>query len=105
MSQPAAPLGDPSRTVPVRVRDLDVGGEELAVIAGPCSVEGRAMLVDTARAVRRAGATLLRGGAYKPRTSPHTFQGMGDDALALLAEARAATGLPVVSEVVDPRQV
>ncbi len=95
----------PSATAPVRVRDLTVGGHELAVIAGPCSVEGRAMLVETARAVRRAGATLLRGGAYKPRTSPHTFQGMGDDALALLAEARAATGLPVVTEVVDPRQV
>src|SRR5690349_16946702 len=106
MSQPSTAPAEPprSQTAPVRVRDLVVGGAELAVIAGPCSVEGRAMLVDTARAVRRAGATLLRGGAYKPRTSPHTFQGMGDDALALLAEARAATGLPVVTEIVDPRQ-
>jgi 3-deoxy-7-phosphoheptulonate synthase len=96
----------PPATAPVRVGGaVTVGGAEVVVIAGPCSVEGRAMLGDTARAVRRLGAAMLRGGAYKPRTSPHTFQGMGDDALELLAEARAATGLPVVSEVVDPRQV
>ncbi len=94
------------RTTPLRVTDsLALGGAELVVIAGPCSVEGGAMLVDTARAVRRSGATMLRGGAYKPRTSPHTFQGLGDDALEHLAAARAATGLPVVTEVVDPRQV
>jgi 3-deoxy-7-phosphoheptulonate synthase len=84
---------------------VTVGGTELVVVAGPCAVEGRAMLVDTARAVRGAGARMLRGGAYKPRTSPHTFQGLGDAALELLAAARAATGLPVVTEVVDPRQV
>src|SRR5687768_4805050 len=96
----------PSPSPAVRVGNaVTVGESEVVVIAGPCSVEGRAMLGDTARAVRRLGATMLRGGAYKPRTSPHTFQGMGDDALELLAEVRAATGLPVVSEVVDPRQV
>ncbi len=95
-----------ARTVPLRVTDaLTIGGGELVVIAGPCSVEGGPMLVETARAVRRAGATMLRGGAYKPRTSPHTFQGLGDAALEHLRAARAATGLPVVTEVVDPRQV
>lgn len=82
-----------------------VGGVSLAVIAGPCSVEGREMLIETARAVRSAGAQALRGGAYKPRTSPYAFQGMGAPALELLAEARAETGLPIVTEVMDPRQV
>jgi 3-deoxy-7-phosphoheptulonate synthase len=82
-----------------------VGGTALTIIAGPCSVEGRAMLNDTASAVRRMGAHALRGGAYKPRTSPHSFQGMGDAALDLLAEARAESGLPIVSEVMDPRHV
>ncbi|GJG89283.1 hypothetical protein tb265_44640 [Gemmatimonadetes bacterium T265] len=106
---PVAPLPSLAaavRTAPLRITDaLTIGGAELVVIAGPCSVEGGPMLVETARAVRRAGATMLRGGAYKPRTSPHTFQGLGDAALEHLAAARAATGLPVVTEVVDPRQV
>ncbi|HEY0969874.1 MAG TPA: 3-deoxy-7-phosphoheptulonate synthase [Gemmatimonadales bacterium] len=93
-------------TRPVQVTDaVTIGGGELVVMAGPCSVEGAAMLHETARAVGLAGALVLRGGAYKPRTSPHSFQGLGDDALAMLAEVRAATGMPVVSEVVDPRQV
>ncbi|MDQ3556651.1 MAG: 3-deoxy-7-phosphoheptulonate synthase, partial [Gemmatimonadota bacterium] len=82
-----------------------IGGRELAIIAGPCSVEGREMLHETARAVRSAGAGLLRGGAFKPRTSPYAFQGMGEAALRLLAEVRAETGLPVVTEVMDTRQV
>jgi 3-deoxy-7-phosphoheptulonate synthase len=82
-----------------------IGGEALAVIAGPCSVEGRDMLRTTARAVAASGATLLRGGAFKPRSSPYAFQGMGEAALRLLAEARAETGLPVVTEVMDTRQV
>ncbi len=99
-------LTSAARTRPVRVTDaVRVGGGELVVIAGPCAVEGRAMLLDAARAVRASGAAMLRGGAYKPRTSPHTFQGLGDAALEHLAAARAATGLPVVTEVVDPRQV
>ncbi len=82
-----------------------IGGDTIAVIAGPCSVEGRDMLLATARAVRVAGAVALRGGAYKPRTSPYAFQGMGTPALEILAEARSATGLPIVTEVMDPRQV
>jgi 3-deoxy-7-phosphoheptulonate synthase len=82
-----------------------VGGRELAVIAGPCSVEGAAMLRETALAVRAAGAGMLRGGAFKPRTSPWAFCGLGKAALELLAEVRRETGLPVVTEVMDTRQV
>lgn len=82
-----------------------VGARELLVIAGPCSVEGRDMLHDTARAVKASGARALRGGAFKPRSSPYAFQGMGREALELLAEVRQETGLPVVTEVLDPRQV
>jgi 3-deoxy-7-phosphoheptulonate synthase len=82
-----------------------VGGRAIAVIAGPCSVEGRDMLLETARGVRDAGAVMLRGGAFKPRTSPYSFQGLGEVALEMLAEARAVTGLPVVTEVLDPRQI
>jgi 3-deoxy-7-phosphoheptulonate synthase len=92
----------------VRVGDraaASFGGRRLAVIAGPCSVEGREMLRQTARAVRDAGAGLLRGGAFKPRTSPYAFQGLGESALRMLAEVRAETGLPVVTEVMDTRQV
>ena len=96
----------PDRTTVVRTgAQGTVGGRELAVIAGPCSVEGREMLFETARMVRAAGATMLRGGAYKPRTSPYAFQGMGEAALELLAATRAETGLPVVTEVMDTRQV
>jgi 3-deoxy-7-phosphoheptulonate synthase len=96
----------PSTTNPIAVGSgVVVGGTALTIIAGPCSVEGRGMINDTACAVRRMGAHALRGGAYKPRTSPHSFQGMGDAALDLLAEARAESGLPVVSEVMDPRHV
>jgi 3-deoxy-7-phosphoheptulonate synthase len=82
-----------------------VGGSELAVIAGPCSVEGREMLGETARAVQTAGAGMLRGGAFKPRTSPYAFQGLGERALDFLREIRAETGLPIVTEVMDTRQV
>ena len=82
-----------------------VGGRELAVIAGPCSVENPEMLLTTAHAVKRAGAVMLRGGAYKPRTSPYAFQGLGTAALEMLQATRAETGLPVVSEVLDTRQV
>ncbi|HET9947289.1 MAG TPA: 3-deoxy-7-phosphoheptulonate synthase [Longimicrobiales bacterium] len=89
----------------IPVGDAEVGGPELVVIAGPCSVEGRSMLVETARAVRQAGARALRGGAFKPRTSPYSFRGLGEEGLRMLAEARAATDLPVVTEVMDTRQV
>ncbi|MEP6832514.1 MAG: 3-deoxy-7-phosphoheptulonate synthase [Gemmatimonas sp.] len=82
-----------------------VGGNEIVVIAGPCSVEGRAMLHDTASAVQQSGARLLRGGAFKPRSSPYAFQGMGEAGLQLLADVRAASGMPVVTEVMDTRQV
>jgi len=81
------------------------GGTAITVAAGPCSVEGRDMLERTAKAVLAAGGTVLRGGAFKPRTSPYAFQGLGREALALLAEVRASTGLPVVTEVMDTRHV
>ncbi len=87
------------------VGDVPVGSSQVCVIAGPCSVESRSQLLETAHAVKEAGATMLRGGAYKPRTSPYSFQGMGEEGLRLLAEARQATGLPVVSEVMSPRKV
>jgi 3-deoxy-7-phosphoheptulonate synthase len=89
----------------IQVADAVIGGRALAVIAGPCSVEGREMLLETAHAVSAAGAGLLRGGAFKPRTSPYAFQGLGEAGLRMLAEARAETGLPVVTEVMDTRQV
>ena len=81
------------------------GDGEFAVIAGPCSVEGRGMLMETGHAVKEAGAIALRGGAFKPRTSPYSFRGLGQEALELLAEARERTGLPVVTEVMDTRHV
>ncbi len=78
---------------------LCVGGNEIIVMAGPCSVESRTQLLETAHAIKEAGAQVLRGGAYKPRTSPYSFQGLGEEGLELLAEAREATGLPVITEV------
>jgi 3-deoxy-7-phosphoheptulonate synthase len=90
----------PDDTV-VRIHGVDVGGGELALIAGPCSVEGRDQILAAARAVKAAGAQLLRGGAYKPRTSPYAFQGLGEEGLKYLAEARAETGLGVVTEAID----
>lgn len=96
----------PERTR-VRVRDVDIGlvGGEVVVMAGPCSVESDEQLKGTARLVAREGARILRGGAFKPRTSPYTFQGLGLPALQILAEAREETGMPVISEVTDPGQV
>jgi 3-deoxy-7-phosphoheptulonate synthase len=82
-----------------------VGGDHLVVMAGPCAVENEAQIVETAQAVKAAGATVLRGGAFKPRTSPYSFQGMEEDGLKLLALAREATGLPIITEVVNPRDV
>lgn len=84
---------------------VTIGGEQIAVIAGPCSVESREQLLEVAHAVKEAGATFLRGGAYKPRSSPYSFQGMGETALKLLAEAREVTGLPIVTEVMSPSKV
>jgi 3-deoxy-7-phosphoheptulonate synthase len=82
-----------------------VGGEHFALIAGPCAVESRAQTLETAWAVAGAGATMFRGGAYKPRTSPYAFQGLGAQGLRLLAEAKAQTGLPIVTEVIDLRDL
>ncbi len=93
----------PENTV-VAVSGVQVGGQRLAVIAGPCSVESREMLLSVAKDVRAAGAHLLRGGAFKPRTSPYAFQGLGEEALRYLAEARRETGMPVVTELMDPRE-
>jgi 3-deoxy-7-phosphoheptulonate synthase len=93
-----------SRTV-VEVSGVKIGGSDAVVIAGPCSVESREQLMETAVAVKAAGASMLRGGAYKPRTSPYEFQGLGLDALKLLAEAREKTGLPVVTEVMSTEDV
>ena len=82
-----------------------VGGPHFALIAGPCTVESREQLLATAHAVKEGGATLLRGGAYKPRTSPYAFQGLGQEGLRLLAEAKAETGLPIVTELMDARDM
>ncbi len=81
------------------------GGDQIVLVAGPCSVESRSQLLETAQAVMEAGAHVLRGGAYKPRTSPYSFQGLGEEGLELLAEAREVTGMPVVTEVLAPEQV
>jgi len=84
---------------------VQVGDDGIVIIAGPCSVENRTQLLETAHAVREAGAHALRGGAFKPRTSPYSFQGLGEDGLELLAEARQVTGLPIVTEVMTPEQI
>jgi 3-deoxy-7-phosphoheptulonate synthase len=94
----------PQDTV-VPINGLQVGGEQVIVMAGPCAVEGEEQLLETARAVKEAGAHVLRGGAFKPRTSPYSFQGMGEKGLRLLAQAREETGLPVVTEVMEPQMV
>jgi 3-deoxy-7-phosphoheptulonate synthase len=94
----------PQRSM-VDVAGVKIGGPEVVVIAGPCSVESREQLLETAEGVKRAGATMLRGGAYKPRTSPYEFQGLGIEALKILREARDLTGLPVVTEVMGTEDV
>jgi 3-deoxy-7-phosphoheptulonate synthase len=94
----------PHRSI-VRVGEVAIGGDTVVVIAGPCSVESREQLISTAHAVKKAGASLLRGGAYKPRTSPYDFQGLGEEALKILREASEETGLPVVTEVMGTEDV
>jgi 3-deoxy-7-phosphoheptulonate synthase len=89
----------------VKVRDTVIGGGSLTLMAGPCSIESREQLFEVAAGVAAAGATLLRGGAFKPRTSPYAFQGLGLEGLRLLAEARERTGLPIITEVMEPAQV
>jgi len=94
--------GEPSV---VEIDGRRVGGEHFSLIAGPCTVESRDQLMTTAHAVQEAGASLLRGGAYKPRTSPYAFQGLGQEGLRLLAEAKAETGMPIVTECMDARDL
>lgn len=84
------------------IGDLEVGTNQIALMAGPCSVESRSQIIETAHAVKEAGAHILRGGAYKPRSSPYSFQGLGEEGLRYLAEAREQTGLPIVTEVMEP---
>src|SRR6188472_4356356 len=94
----------PDPTV-IEVDGRRIGDGAFGLIAGPCSVEYREQTLETARVVADAGATMLRGGAFKPRTSPYAFQGLGVEGLEILAEARELTGLPVVTELMDPRHV
>jgi len=89
----------------IRVGDVDIGGQRIVVMAGPCSVESEEQTIETAKAVKAAGASILRGGAFKPSTSPYSFHGLGEDALKILAAARDLTGLPVITEVMDTRDV
>src|ERR687887_2510239 len=89
----------------VEVDGRRVGGGNFSLIAGPCTVESREQLLTTAEAVKQGGASMLRGGAYKPRTSPYSFQGLGGEGLRLLEEAKAETGLPIVTELMDSRDL
>jgi 3-deoxy-7-phosphoheptulonate synthase len=94
-----------SADIVVKLNGIEIGGRRVIIMAGPCSVESREQLLETAHAVKEAGATVLRGGAFKPRTSPYSFQGLGEQGLKILAEAREQTGLLVVTEVMAPEQV
>lgn len=94
----------PEDTV-VDIGGVKIGGGNFAVMAGPCSVESEEQIIETAKAVKAAGATLLRGGAYKPRTSPYDFQGLHEEGIRLLIKAREVTGLPIVSEIMSPEQL
>lgn len=88
----------------VNIADVRLGGNEIIVIAGPCAVESHEQLFETARSVKAGGASILRGGAFKPRSSPYNFQGLGEEGLKLLGNIRKETGLPIVTEVMDTRQ-
>ena len=89
----------------IAVNGVQIGGPKIVVMAGPCSVESREMILETAHAVKEAGATILRGGAFKPRSSPYSFQGLGEEGLRYLAEAREQTGLPIITEVMSPDEI
>lgn len=89
----------------VNVDDVEIGGNKIVVMAGPCAIENKEIYIDTAKKVKEAGADILRGGAFKPRTSPYSFQGLEEDGLKIMAEAREITGLKLVTEVVDTRDV
>ena len=94
----------PQDTV-IQVGDVTIGGEQIVIMAGPCSVESRSQLLETAHAVKEAGAHILRGGAFKPRSSPYSFQGLGEEGLKYLAEAREIYGMPIITEVMAPEEV
>jgi 3-deoxy-7-phosphoheptulonate synthase len=89
----------------IKVGNIEIGNKRIVVMAGPCAVESKALLVETAKEIKAAGASFIRGGAFKPRTSPYSFQGLGEEGLNYLAEAREQTGLPVITEVMDPRDM
>lgn len=89
----------------IQVRGVEIGGDRLTIMAGPCTIESKEQLMQTARFVKKMGAHILRGGAYKPSTSPYSFHGMGEEGLKLLAAAREETGMPIVTEVMDTRDV
>lgn len=89
----------------IKIKGKSIGGKKIPIIAGPCAVENKAMMVAVAKKVKEAGASFIRGGAFKPRTSPYAFQGLGEEGLKYLAEASKQTGLPVVSEIMDPRDL
>ena len=93
------------RDTVIDVRGAKIGGGHFAIIAGPCSVETPEQVLAAARAVKEAGGHMMRGGAFKPRTSPYAFQGLGEEGLKMLAAARDETGLPIVTEVMDPRDL
>ena len=93
----------PERTI-VKVDGVEIG-KDIVVMAGPCSVESKEQIIETAKAVKKAGAKILRGGAFKPRTSPYSFQGLGEEGLKLLKLAKEATGMPIITEVMDTRTV
>lgn len=94
----------PDKTI-IQVGNVDIGGQKLVVMAGPCSVESEEQVVDVAQAVKASGASILRGGAFKPSTSPYSFHGLGEDALKMMAVARDVTGMPIITEVMDTRDV
>jgi len=89
----------------IKIGTAEIGGKKIVVMAGPCAVENKTLLIETAKEVKAAGASFIRGGAFKPRTSPYSFQGLGEEGLTYLAEARERTSLPVVTEVMDPRDM
>ena len=89
----------------IRLGDVVIGGDQVVIMSGPCSVESRDLLIEAAIHAQKAGATVLRGGAFKPRTSPYSFQGMAEDGLKILAEARDLTGMPVITEVMSSETV
>jgi 3-deoxy-7-phosphoheptulonate synthase len=102
---PLVSRDDALESTVIEARGRRIGGGHFGLVAGPCAVESREQTLAAARAVADAGATMLRGGAYKPRTSPYAFQGLGEEGLAILREARDETGLPIVTELLDPRDL